>query len=784
MNAKTFKALILLWASMPAHGVSGQDSETTPIRVSDIAGRVIETTSRAPISGALIVLSPRPQGALVFRAEGRGVTSLLRTATDESGTYRFSDLPRGTYTLQVSHVGYEAATIQIALESDVATRVTVGLVVDPIELEPITILDAGAQPLARARVRSTETGSAAAVRLRQLRYLESDVRTLTPQSVDAAITLVEPDLFRAFQRLPGVSVRDEFLAEPWVRAAPWGRVRTYLDGVPLFDPLHLGGFLTAVPPEAVGAAFLHMGVRPAEIAEGSAAVINFALWEARERAVLPLEAEMTIAGIRAATERRFLGGRAGIVLGGRRSVVDRAVALAGDNDPEGPFSYVLSSWFLHGDVKLSDDSELSFMRLSASDKVEGNVMSLIRDTEARWGSDLGQLTLRSRVGEQVRAKISVATSDFTARIRPASESGITPIDPDVVRLSPGQMNIDYRSIRMSIEDAVSESMVGTWAGGLDAIEQGLLQVGGSIGDGPTQALLATEKAELRYVSAWGRARLSLGERWQLEGALRANFHSKSIRGTGRAALAPGITVRGELTGWTVSASIGRSFLYAQQVSSAGTAFGPAWHVGHRWVLADEASPVQKTDVISLGGERWVTPTWLLSLTGFGRSSAGVALGGPEVSQLRTSVEFHSERAVGFEALIRKASRPAYAFGRLRDGLGRVPRRQVGRDPGVPPIAPARRDPAGAGGQASAIGWGHHGVHRRTVRTVDHRLSVGPGSEPNRLPGRSPDHGTATERSNGTRSRVREHRLSARLADPWRRVQLGVLRAGPKHHGDR
>src|SRR5690606_14373537 len=80
--------------------------------------------------------------------------------------------------------------------------------------------------------------------------------------------------FRALQRTPGVTTRDDFTATLWTRGASWDQTRVYLDGLPLFNPTHAGWLFSAVNPDALGEAVFYPGVRPARYGEGAAAVLD------------------------------------------------------------------------------------------------------------------------------------------------------------------------------------------------------------------------------------------------------------------------------------------------------------------------------------------------------------------------------------------------------------------------------------------------------------------------------------------------------------------------------
>jgi hypothetical protein len=104
--------------------------------------------------------------------------------------------------------------------------------------------------------------------------LDADSRVLTEADVREAVTLAEPDLFRTLQRLPGVAARDDYTAALGTRGAPWDQTQVSFDGLPLFNPLHAAGLVSAVNTDALGAVAFHPGVQPTEHAGGAAALVG------------------------------------------------------------------------------------------------------------------------------------------------------------------------------------------------------------------------------------------------------------------------------------------------------------------------------------------------------------------------------------------------------------------------------------------------------------------------------------------------------------------------------
>jgi hypothetical protein len=227
-----------------------------------VLGEVIHDQTAAPLQGASVVLVPAGLGvATAAGSANPWVMQTRATVTDNAGRYRFDGVGTGSYVLRVHRLGFRPATVDVVLRGG-ESRISVGLEVVPVRLQPVDVSAELREPYARRAESPDAEGAArvAALRQRQQRYLATDVREVTHADVVEGVTLGESDLFRALQRLPGVTTRNELSAELWTRGAPWDGTRVLFDGLPLFDPLHVAGVYGAVNEDAVGAAFLHPGV--------------------------------------------------------------------------------------------------------------------------------------------------------------------------------------------------------------------------------------------------------------------------------------------------------------------------------------------------------------------------------------------------------------------------------------------------------------------------------------------------------------------------------------------
>lgn len=90
------------------------------------------------------------------------------------------------------------------------------------------------------------------------------------------------DISRVIATLPGVAADPDLLATFFVRGGGPDEVLQYLDGVPLKNPFHLGGFASVYNPMLIASAELHAGMSPAryEPALSGAFDVHYATGEA------------------------------------------------------------------------------------------------------------------------------------------------------------------------------------------------------------------------------------------------------------------------------------------------------------------------------------------------------------------------------------------------------------------------------------------------------------------------------------------------------------------------
>jgi hypothetical protein len=622
-----------------------------------ISGRVVDAVTGAPIPTAMVTLEAAGAPALLIDGQAGVPIAAVRSAvTAETGAYRFADLLPGWYRLRVERLGYRSATLEVEVRRPGDAIVSVGLGVLPVELEPLQVVQQATALFQRASDDIVDAVDAriAAERERQELFLTPDARVVTYSDVTEGVTLGEGDVFRALQRFPGIGTRDDYTAELWTRGAPWTQTRVTFDGVPLFNPVHAVGVLSAITPEVLGTVFFHPGVRPASLPEGAAGTVDLRSRPASGNGEIRGVADLSMASSKLAVEQN-LNGRGSWVLAARRSHLS---VLSGGIDWLGLDTLSLPYLFhdLAGrvDVQLGGQTHLEASGLWEEDRLTGDVPGVLERTQAHWGNRTGRVTLRTRVGD-VELSQTVGHSYFAAH----TDERVVRTDEKTAAWTEPESHNEIRHFQLAGDlRPVGGDGPARWSAGYDVASSGVDY------DGPLPRYHAVQpdtvghlriSPDLIVVGAWAESRIDLGGGFTINPGLRAEL-ADGPRNIGTAHWSPRLAVRVATSAdQTISLGIGRSWQYLQAIALGGPSIHPAFHASHFWLLANRRYPAIRSDLASVGLERWLGDGWLGSATGYVRRASDVTVPDPSPGRLLRRPQFVPAENVarGFELGLRR-----------------------------------------------------------------------------------------------------------------------------------
>jgi hypothetical protein len=270
-----------------------------------LAGVAIEAGA-ARINGFVLDAA---SGEALIGANIRVLDASAGAATNIDGYFVIVGLQPGRFELEASHQGYRSVREAVVVVSDLDAFVELRLESAPFYLQEVVVTaEKSLQELQRTEV------FAGSVRLER-------------QQLEMAPPLIEKDILRAFQTVPGVLPSNDFSSDLNVRGSRADENLILLDGVEVYNPNHLGGLFSAFIPSAVKHADLLRSSYPAQHGGRLGAVM---IVSSREGNRQNIDTEISLGVLSSSlvlSGPLKRGGRSSWLLAGRRTYIDLATRL-------------------------------------------------------------------------------------------------------------------------------------------------------------------------------------------------------------------------------------------------------------------------------------------------------------------------------------------------------------------------------------------------------------------------------------------------------------------------
>ncbi len=210
-------------ASLPA-GAAGEHKEPEQSRTT-LNGYISDEETGETLLGANVLVTDTDRGA----------------TTNHAGYYIINNVPPGSYTLRFSYLGYNDKFVEIELEEGESKRLDVSLTPMTFTMDELVVEST------RGRDESRNIGTAS-------------VSTELIKNVPAVL---QADVFRAVQLLPGVKAASDFSSGLYIRGGGPDQTLIMLDRTTVYNPSHFFGFFSTFNPDAIKDVQLYKGAYPA-----------------------------------------------------------------------------------------------------------------------------------------------------------------------------------------------------------------------------------------------------------------------------------------------------------------------------------------------------------------------------------------------------------------------------------------------------------------------------------------------------------------------------------------
>jgi hypothetical protein len=270
--------ILALWMCLTVVFVSAQTKVT-------ISGYVKESIGNEKIIGASVYVAELTVGA----------------NTNAYGFYTLT-LPAGKYTLQYSHVGFGTITSELDASA--------GSISHDVLLKPATKTITELKVSARKKqpIQQTTQTSMNSIPMAQIKALPA--------------IFGEVDVLKALQLLPGVSGGSEGSSGIYVRGGGPDQNLFLLDGVPVYNVNHLGGFFSTFNADAISNVDLYKGGFPARFGGRLSSVVDIRLKEGNNKR-FNVEGGIGIISSRLLIEGPLKKNKGSFMVSGRRTYIDQ-----------------------------------------------------------------------------------------------------------------------------------------------------------------------------------------------------------------------------------------------------------------------------------------------------------------------------------------------------------------------------------------------------------------------------------------------------------------------------
>jgi TonB-dependent receptor len=302
-SVRYFRSVVVVCAlTLGAFAFSARTAVAQSVTGS-VSGKVTDASTKAPLVGADVFLDGTPH----------------MTATDRSGAFRLSGVPAGTYTLRVLYLGHAEQRAQVVVRSGPAVELD-------IKLAPASYsetVEVRAEPITEGQARA----------LNQQRTAPNITNVVSSDQIGS---FPDPNAAEAASRIPGVSIaRDQGEGRYILIRGTEARLNSVMiDGerIPAPESGTRQVQLDAVPADQMQSIEVSKAVTPDMDADAIGGAVNLVTKQALDRPTMlfslsggynSLQQSGNQKAFSGTLGRRFMGGRAGVLIAGSSSSLTR-----------------------------------------------------------------------------------------------------------------------------------------------------------------------------------------------------------------------------------------------------------------------------------------------------------------------------------------------------------------------------------------------------------------------------------------------------------------------------
>ena len=199
----------------------------------------VRAQTNATLSG---YVTDATSGETLLLANVRLIDTRMGAATNNSGYYTLAGIAPGEYRVAFSYIGYTPEVIEVTLSPGETRRLDVALNPEGVLIDEITV--------------TAEAELEEEIRRVGVLQMQTELIRQLP-------SVLQPDVFRSLQLLPGVKAASDYSSGLYIRGGSHDQTLILMDRTTVYNPSHFFGFFSTFNPDAIKDVRLYKGGYPA-----------------------------------------------------------------------------------------------------------------------------------------------------------------------------------------------------------------------------------------------------------------------------------------------------------------------------------------------------------------------------------------------------------------------------------------------------------------------------------------------------------------------------------------
>ncbi len=321
-------------------------------------------------------------GSLITVNELNGVG----TATNAYGFYSLT-LPKGTYEIKITSLGYQSMTQKINLDSNIVLNIP--LSEESKQLEEVVV---NAERVDR-NVRDAQMG----------------VQQLDMKEINKIPVLMgERDVLKTMQLLPGIKSAGEGTSGFNVRGGGSDQNLILLDEAPVYNASHLFGFFSTFNSDAIKDAQVYKGVMPAQYGGRLSSVMDIKMKEGNNQK-FGMNGGIGLIASRLTIECPIVKNKGSFLISGRRTYIDQFLKLSPEFKDNSLYFYDLN---MKANYQINAKNKVFLSGYFGKDAIGlGSTFGI------DWGNATATLRWNSNLSSKWFSNTSLIYSNFNYQIK-------------------------------------------------------------------------------------------------------------------------------------------------------------------------------------------------------------------------------------------------------------------------------------------------------------------------------------------------------------------------------